>query len=354
MPLASIAADSHFLRLSQRRHSHVRSSKAYSVYETPKRSYQALLLHQYNPCVDKVNSHTQTQPVFIVEGDMGLEPLHNPEGRKALLEHSIQTYGPPSSEPRVCHCRSRKNSCPSPYPHTRQSKVTSPEAPTLHQLPPTSSPLVGVPSVTDAMKFLSSILDNPLSLCPGRYSSKSNNFWWSDKERCYPTRIFHPLLCPSKMLAAPSAIISPTRELATQIVQDASKPVRHIYGFSVHSFDILDSSTDVPESVFRTQTPVLDEADSLLDIGFQPGLLEIQEYLPSSCRNHLRTFLFFVTISNAILDITLASLARQHRYVNCVSANRSPVHTHIPHSPIFHHSSLHQTSNSSCPSRVGR
>ncbi|KAF7761381.1 hypothetical protein Agabi119p4_9373 [Agaricus bisporus var. burnettii] len=154
-----------------------------------------------------------------------------------------------------------------------------------------------------------------------------------------------------------AVIISPTRELATQIAQEANKLVRNIEGFGVHLLvggeskggqlggfrrnahdiivatpgrlkDILDSCPDIAESVSHTQTLVLDEADSLLDMGFQPDLLAIQEYMPKSPER--QTFLFSATISRAIRDIARASLAKRHTYINCVSSDHSPVHAHIP------------------------
>lgn len=73
---------------------------------------------------------------------------------------------------------------------------------------------------------------------------------------------------------------------------------------------------------------MLDEADSLLDMGFQPDLLAIQEHMPKSPER--QTFLFSATISPAIRNIARASLAKQHKYINCVSADHSPVHAHIP------------------------
>ena len=56
------------------------------------------------------------------------DPPHHLEGMKALLEDSLQNYGPLPSELRPRRIRSRKDSRPSPYPQLRSVKyVASPE-----------------------------------------------------------------------------------------------------------------------------------------------------------------------------------------------------------------------------------
>lgn len=79
---------------------------------------------------------------MLIPTSLAFQPPHHPEGMKALLEHSVQNYGPLPSELRPRRTRSRKDSRPSPYPHSRPSKVmSSPEvahpSPTLN-VPPRS------------------------------------------------------------------------------------------------------------------------------------------------------------------------------------------------------------------------
>ncbi|KAF5350960.1 hypothetical protein D9756_008237 [Leucocoprinus leucothites] len=152
-------------------------------------------------------------------------------------------------------------------------------------------------------------------------------------------------------------IISPTRELATQIGNEARKLVKHLNKFEVHLFvggenkrqqlrdfkfgthdiivatpgrmnDLLESSTDVSQSVAHAQTLILDEADTLLDMGFMPDILNILKFLPPSPER--QTFLFSATLSPAIRKIARESLAANHRYINCVSDDAPPTHAHIP------------------------
>lgn len=55
----------------RRRYSHARTSRTYSVYETIEEELSSASTSPVHPTTDaKVNSPTQTQPVFIVEGDM--------------------------------------------------------------------------------------------------------------------------------------------------------------------------------------------------------------------------------------------------------------------------------------------
>jgi hypothetical protein len=60
------------------------------------------------------------------------DPPHHPSGMKALLEHSLQNYGPLPSELRPRRIRSRVNSRPSPYPRTVKTSFTS--APSTEQM----------------------------------------------------------------------------------------------------------------------------------------------------------------------------------------------------------------------------
>ena len=55
---------------------------------------------------------------------------------QALLEHSVQNYGPLPSELRPRRIRSRTQSRPSPYPQTRIMKVVTPPSPEQMREPP--------------------------------------------------------------------------------------------------------------------------------------------------------------------------------------------------------------------------
>ncbi len=71
---------------------------------------------------------------------------------------------------------------------------------------------------------------------------------------------------------------------------------------------------------------MLDEADTLLDMGFSADLNFIIGKLPKA----RQTFLFSATVSPAIRDIAKKSLDRNHGVIDCVPANESNTHMHIP------------------------
>jgi ATP-dependent RNA helicase MSS116 len=72
---------------------------------------------------------------------------------------------------------------------------------------------------------------------------------------------------------------------------------------------------------------VLDEADTLLDMGFRDDIEAISSALPPSPER--QTLLFSATVSRAVEQIARATLAKNYEYINCVSADDSPVHAHV-------------------------
>ncbi|KAF6757598.1 RNA helicase [Ephemerocybe angulata] len=152
-------------------------------------------------------------------------------------------------------------------------------------------------------------------------------------------------------------VISPTRELASQIAVEAQKLTSHHAGFGVSLFvggvdkrgqlngfnrgrkDILvatpgrlkdflsDPRSGVAAALKDTKMLILDEADTLLDMGFREDIEEIMRVLPSNATR--QTFLFSATVSKGIQQIAHTHLAPNHRFVNCVSQDTSEVHDHI-------------------------
>ncbi|KAF8632171.1 hypothetical protein AX17_004912 [Amanita inopinata Kibby_2008] len=151
-------------------------------------------------------------------------------------------------------------------------------------------------------------------------------------------------------------VISPTRELATQIANEALKLTSHHEGFEVKLFvggeskraqirdwtrgrkdlvvatpgrlrDLLTSEPDIANAMSKTQQLILDEADSLLDMGFRDDIDAITGYLPPTPER--QTFLFSATVSPAIRQVARATLASNHLFINCVTDDDAPVHTHI-------------------------
>ncbi|KAK4686651.1 hypothetical protein P7C73_g3476, partial [Tremellales sp. Uapishka_1] len=149
-------------------------------------------------------------------------------------------------------------------------------------------------------------------------------------------------------------IISPTRELATQIANEALKLTTHQKGFEVRLLvgggnrrgqlkdwdrgrkdivvatpgrlrDLLKEDS-VRDALAQSDMSVLDEADTLLEMGFSDDLNFILSHLSPK----RQTFLFSATVSPAIAAIARKSLDSNHKVIDCVPKNESNVHLHIP------------------------
>ncbi|KAF8624933.1 hypothetical protein AX15_005630 [Amanita polypyramis BW_CC] len=164
-------------------------------------------------------------------------------------------------------------------------------------------------------------------------------------------------------------VISPTRELATQIANEALRLTTHHQGFEVKLLvggesrraqvrdwgrgrkdlvvatpgrlrDLLTSEGEFVDAFKHTQLLVLDEADSLLDMGFRDDIDAIASYLPSTAER--QTFLFSATVSSAIQQIAKETLDSNHLFINCVTEDDAPVHTHIKQYHTVLPSAAHQ------------
>ncbi|KAF7348624.1 DEAD-domain-containing protein [Mycena venus] len=151
-------------------------------------------------------------------------------------------------------------------------------------------------------------------------------------------------------------IISPTRELATQIANEALRLTHNHRDFEVRLFtggsskrmqmrdwmkgrkdivvatpgrlrDLLESEPDVRSAVAETSILILDEADTLLDMGFREDIEDIKRFIPPTPQR--QTLLFSATVSKEIQQIARSTLAPNHKYINCVSEETSPVHAHV-------------------------
>ncbi|KAJ7889228.1 P-loop containing nucleoside triphosphate hydrolase protein [Mycena leptocephala] len=151
-------------------------------------------------------------------------------------------------------------------------------------------------------------------------------------------------------------IISPTRELATQIANEALRLTHHHQDFEVRLFtggtskrmqirdwmkgrkdivvatpgrlrDLLESEPDVRAAVAQTSVLILDEADTLLDMGFREDIEDIKRFIPPVPQR--QTLLFSATVSKEIQQVARSTLAPNHRFINCVTEETSPVHAHV-------------------------
>lgn len=152
-------------------------------------------------------------------------------------------------------------------------------------------------------------------------------------------------------------ILSPTRELAAQIAQEASNLTRHHPDFNVHVWigamskrtqmrdfmkkgrdivvatpgrlrDLLESEPDVRQGLSYTQQVILDEADTMLEFGFREDIEAIMKCLPPIPQR--QTFLFSATIPPNVRQVAQKHLAPDHTFVDCIKDQDSPVHVDIP------------------------
>ncbi|KAI0316066.1 P-loop containing nucleoside triphosphate hydrolase protein [Amylostereum chailletii] len=154
-------------------------------------------------------------------------------------------------------------------------------------------------------------------------------------------------------------VISPTRELATQIAAEATRLTTWHKGFGVSLFtggnskmqqlrefnrgnrdivvatpgrllDLLNSQPEVANAMKGLNMFVLDEADSLLEMGFRDDIEAIVQFLPSAPKR--QTFMFSATLSPKIRSIAREVLDKKHTYVDIVGAQGDvmPVHENIP------------------------
>lgn len=153
-------------------------------------------------------------------------------------------------------------------------------------------------------------------------------------------------------------IISPTRELAEQIGAEARKLCRHT-GVKVQTavggmnkammlrktrhegchllvatpgrlFDLLSdeySGIDAP----NVQALVLDEADRMLDVGFDKELQQIVRLLPNRKEKPRQTLLFSATIPKDVVSIARVYVdASNFQFVQTISADEAPTHEKVP------------------------
>lgn len=154
-------------------------------------------------------------------------------------------------------------------------------------------------------------------------------------------------------------ILSPTRELATQIAKEAEKLQTHHEKLDVQllvggesrnnqlrlwkrgrpdvvvatpgrMLDLLTQEAMVKDAVSATQTLIFDEADTLLDMGFKNEIDQILSHLPDKADR--QTMLFSATVGKEIQAIAKKTLSKGHIFIDCVPPGEENVHEHIPQS----------------------
>ena len=161
-------------------------------------------------------------------------------------------------------------------------------------------------------------------------------------------------------------IISPTRELAMQIASEARRLIYPIEpsGMKVHCLvggeskrlqirlmdrerndiivatpgrllDFLGSEPGVKDLLMSIKTLVLDETDSLLDMGFRRDVAEIMNELKDTEKDRL-TMMFSATISPDVRDLAKKTVKHDVEFINTVKKDDLDVHQTVKQTYIVH------------------
>ena len=153
-------------------------------------------------------------------------------------------------------------------------------------------------------------------------------------------------------------VVSPTRELASQIAEEAKSLLTfHDFGVQVvfggtnmnsekkrlqtqgvefliatpgRLIDHLETG-DLAQRVQNLDVLVLDEADQLLDMGFRPSIERILSYLPSE----RQTLLFSATVPKTVHEIAANALRPGHQYIDCVGDDAPATNLQVEQSMIM-------------------
>jgi ATP-dependent RNA helicase MSS116, mitochondrial len=157
-------------------------------------------------------------------------------------------------------------------------------------------------------------------------------------------------------------IVSPTRELAQQIAEEAKKVCARTQiqiqtavggtgkGYNLMSLrqrgchiligtpgrlkDLL-SDPGSGLNLDKIQTFVMDEADRLLDIGFAPDIAEIQTYMPPHNERERQTLMFSATVPKSVVELVRQTLRPDFKFIRTVDPNEQPTHANIPQNVTF-------------------
>ncbi|KIW80651.1 hypothetical protein Z517_07267 [Fonsecaea pedrosoi CBS 271.37] len=157
-------------------------------------------------------------------------------------------------------------------------------------------------------------------------------------------------------------IISPTRELAEQIGEEAKKIVRgtgvqvqlavggtqkqyHLKLMQRSGCHILVGTPGRVKDLLsdpynglnleNIQTFVLDEADRLLDIGFAEEIREIQSFMPKHTRQHRQTLMFSATMPRSVVGLVRETMKPDFKFVRTVDPEDAATHESVPQHIVF-------------------
>lgn len=157
-------------------------------------------------------------------------------------------------------------------------------------------------------------------------------------------------------------IISPTRELAMQIANEATTLLQRLPQYKVctaiggtnknseqnrilRGCDILIGTpgrlidhmepdegnySAVREKLQAVDTLVLDEADRMLDIGFLPALKQIISYLPDKQSTQRQGMLFSATIADHVTKVAHLALSKDYQFISTIPKGEAGTHERVP------------------------
>ncbi|KAF3763870.1 DEAD-domain-containing protein [Cryphonectria parasitica EP155] len=154
-------------------------------------------------------------------------------------------------------------------------------------------------------------------------------------------------------------VISPTRELAIQIAEDAKRLLSRFPGYKVQiavggtnpktgfrnimaGCDILvatpgrildylgDEGGQLQAKMQGLQTFVLDEADRLMDMGFLPDIQKIVRYLPDKASTNRQGMLFSATINQRVEQFASIALSNGYKFISTIPKGEAQTHEHVP------------------------
>lgn len=157
-------------------------------------------------------------------------------------------------------------------------------------------------------------------------------------------------------------IISPTRELAEQIGEEAKKIVRgtgvqvqlavggtqkqfHLKLMQRQGCHILVGTPGRVQDLLADpynglslddiQTFVLDEADRLLDIGFADAIRQIQTFMPSRALRDRQTLMFSATMPRSVVGLVKETMKPDFKFVRTVDPEDAATHESVPQHIVF-------------------
>ncbi|KAJ7682453.1 P-loop containing nucleoside triphosphate hydrolase protein [Mycena polygramma] len=164
-------------------------------------------------------------------------------------------------------------------------------------------------------------------------------------------------------------VLSPTRELALQIEEEAQtliqthpfkvahaiggtnmtatgrriteNPPRLLIATPGRLVDHLENTPNFPSLFSDLKVIVYDEADRLLDQGFRKELDKILKYLPDKTKVKRQALLFSATVSEEIKGVAKGALASNYKFISTLRADEINTHEHVPQQsmivPFSHH-----------------